>query len=178
MIRAAEIKDALRLAEILIFAKRTAYRSIFKNDNVSFNEMQVLDLALSFRDKESELDNLYVYDDGIVKGLIRWGKADSINIENSIEIYELYVDTFFQAQGIGNILIKDCIEHGKKQGINKIFLWVLEKNYNARKFYEKRGFKPDGVSKFEEGTTELLLRYKLQIIGLYDGGNGACKGIC
>jgi putative acetyltransferase len=35
MIRRAEIKDASMLAEILIFAKRTAYRQIFNNDNVS-----------------------------------------------------------------------------------------------------------------------------------------------
>ncbi|MCD2346169.1 GNAT family N-acetyltransferase [Clostridium guangxiense] len=106
MIRKAETKDASRLAEILIFAKRTAYRKVFNNDNVSFNEMQVLDLALDFRDKEYKLDNLYVYDDGIVKGLIRWGKIDS----KDAEIFELYIDTFFQGQGIGNILIKDCIE--------------------------------------------------------------------
>lgn len=26
------------------------------------------------------------------------------------EIFEFYIDTFFQGQGIGNILIKDCIE--------------------------------------------------------------------
>ena len=50
-IRKAEKKDASRLAEILIFAKRTAYRPIFKNDYVSFQEMQVLDLALDFRDR-------------------------------------------------------------------------------------------------------------------------------
>jgi len=159
MIRRAEIKDASRLAEILIFAKRTAYRKIFNNDNVSFNEMQVLDLALDFRDKESELDELYVYDDGIVKGLIKWGNSD----KNDIEIFKLYIDPFFQGQGIGNILIKDCIKHAKKHNIRKIFLWVLEKNYNARKVYEKYGFKADNGSKFEEGTTEILLRYKLEI---------------
>jgi GNAT superfamily N-acetyltransferase len=163
MIRRAEEKDASRLAEILIFAKRTAYRQIFNNDNVSFNEMQVLDLALDFRDKESELEDIYVYDDGIVKGLIKWGKADSKDIENSIEIFELYIDTFFQGQGIGSVLIKDCIEQAKKQSIRKIFLWVLEKNYNARKVYEKHGFKPDDVSRFEDGTTEVLLRYKLEM---------------
>lgn len=70
MIRKAVIKDASRLAEILILAKRTAYRQIFNNDNVSFNERRVLDLALEFCDKESKLNDLYVYDDGIVKGLI------------------------------------------------------------------------------------------------------------
>lgn len=159
MIRKAETKDASRLAEILIFAKRTAYRKIFNNDNVSFNEMQVLDLALDFRDEESRLDNLYVYDDGIVKGLIRWGKIDS----KDVEIFELYIDTFFQGQGIGNILMKDSIERAKKQGATKIFLWVLEKNYNARKFYEKREFKRTDTSKFEEGTAEILLRYKLEV---------------
>ena len=159
MIRKAETKDASRLAEILIFAKRTAYRKIFNDDKVSFNEMQVLDLALGFRDKASELENLYVYDDGIVKGLIKWGKTES----KGIEIFELYIDTFFQGQGIGSILINDCTEQAKKLNIKKIFLWVLEKNYNARKVYEKHGFMPNGVSKFEDGTTEILLRYKLEI---------------
>ncbi|WP_143316490.1 GNAT family N-acetyltransferase [Clostridium sp. HBUAS56017] len=163
MIRRAEIKDSSRLAEILIFAKRTAYRQIFNNDIVSFNEMQVLDLALDFRDKECKLDDLYVYDDGIVKGLIKWGKVGNKDTESSIEIYELYVDTFFQGQGIGSLLIKDCIEHARKQNIRKIFLWVLEKNYTAREIYKRHGFKPDGASKFEDGTTEIILRYKLEI---------------
>lgn len=163
MIRKAEKKDASRLAEILIFAKRTAYRHIFKNDKVSFNEMQVLDLALAFRDKEAELDNLYVYDDGIVKGLIKWGAIYDNDTENSIEIFELYIDPFFQGKGIGSFLIKDCIETAQKLNNRKIFLWVLEKNYLARKIYEKHGFKPEGTSKFEDGTTEILLRYELEI---------------
>lgn len=163
MIRRAETKDASRLAEILIFAKRTAYRKIFNDDDVSFNKMQVLDLALDFRNKRSELDDLYVYDDGIVKGLIKWGKTDTKDVENSIEVFELYVDTFFQGQGIGSILIEDCVEHAKERSIRQIYLWVLEKNYNARRFYEKYGFKSDNVSKFEDGTTEMILRYKLEI---------------
>lgn len=42
MLRKAGNMDISRIAEILIFTKRTTYRPIFKNDNVSFNEMQVL----------------------------------------------------------------------------------------------------------------------------------------
>ena len=45
MIRRATIADASRIAEILIFAKRTNYRKIFQNDKVSFGEMQVYLLA-------------------------------------------------------------------------------------------------------------------------------------
>ncbi|WP_077858954.1 GNAT family N-acetyltransferase [Clostridium sp. BL-8] len=76
---------------------------------------------------------------------------------------KVIIDTFFQGQGIGSALIKDCLEYAKEHNVRKIFLWVLEKNYNARKVYEKFGFKADDVTKFEDGTTELLLRYKLEM---------------
>ena len=35
-IRKAELKDLSRIAEILVFAKRIKYRSIFNNDDYSF----------------------------------------------------------------------------------------------------------------------------------------------
>ena len=65
MIRKAQSSDASRLAEIMVFAKRTAYRPIFNDDNGSFNEIQVLDIALEYRDSEDAIKNIYVYDDGI-----------------------------------------------------------------------------------------------------------------
>ena len=85
--------DASRLAEIQIFAKRTAFRSVFQNDFVSFNEMQVLDLALRFRDDPDMRKDVFVWDDGIVKAMTRWDKSR----ENCLhwELKELYVDTFF-----------------------------------------------------------------------------------
>ncbi len=39
--RKAERRDIPRVAEILIFTKRMAYRPIFENDALSFNAMQV-----------------------------------------------------------------------------------------------------------------------------------------
>lgn len=44
-IRKATLQDVSRIAEILIFTKRMNYRFIFRNDKVSFGEMQVLPLA-------------------------------------------------------------------------------------------------------------------------------------
>ncbi len=69
MIRKAEPKDLSRIAEILVFAKRIKYRSIFHNDEYSFNELQVVKVADEFNDPEL-LDKVWVYDDGIVKGMI------------------------------------------------------------------------------------------------------------
>ncbi|MBP5774876.1 MAG: GNAT family N-acetyltransferase [Clostridiales bacterium] len=140
LIRKAEIKDISRIAEILVFVKRMNYRVIFRNDAVSFGEIQVLPVAEKYSAPQI-LENIWVYEaDGIVKGLIRIvGK----------EVVELYVEHFFQGQGIG----AELIEYAKKEHDVK-FLWVLEKNADAIRFYESHGFHITDNKKLEEGTPE------------------------
>lgn len=41
----AEERDIPRIAEIIIFGKRVAYRDIFQDDAVSVQELQVVSLA-------------------------------------------------------------------------------------------------------------------------------------
>jgi len=38
------------------------------------------------------------------------------------------------------------------------YLWAIEKNTGAIRFYAKHGFFPNGERKFEEGTTEYLVK--------------------
>lgn len=156
MIRKAVAADASRLGEILIFAKRTTYRPIFQNDEASFNEMQVLDLALTYRDAPETLKNVYVYDDGIVRGMMSWGISPV-----RWELKELYVDPFFQGQHIGRALLTHFIDSAREQHIPRLTLWVLEKNTPARGFYEKFGFSQNGGKKLEENTEEFCLEYEL-----------------
>ena len=146
MIRHATIADASRIAEILIFAKRMNYRNIFKNDKVSFGEMQVYPLAKRYIDNTDELKGMWVYDDEFVKGVI--------NI-NGKQIVELYVDSFFENQGIGSILIKYAIEQ-----LDCDFLWVLEKNIKAIRFYQKHGFVITEEKQYERGTIEYIVKMK------------------
>ena len=162
MIRKAQSQDASRLAEILVFAKRTAYRPIFRNDEVSFNDIQVLDIALDYRDNAECLKDVYVFDDGIVKGMMSWNRSSENGTE--WELKELYVDTFFQNQGIGKKLLDHFLEHAKEQKVSGVFLWVLEKNQHARKFYEKQGFYFEGTKELEPGTTEYICLYKRKIV--------------
>ena len=70
MIRKAELQDISRIAEIIVFGKRVAYRPIFSNDIVSFNELQVMNLVEEYRSNLSIIENMIVYDDGIMKGVI------------------------------------------------------------------------------------------------------------
>ena len=132
-----------RIAEILVFDKRINFRPIFRDDDYSFNALQVLKVAKDYA-KPEILNHIYVYDDGIVKGLI--------HIEGT-EIKELYVDHFFQSQGIGARLIEFA-----KETHYADYLWAIEKNTRAIAFYESHGFQLTGEKAFEEGTTEYLVR--------------------
>ncbi len=144
MIRCATLNDASRIAEILIFTKRVNYRKIFQNDKVSFGDMQVYPLASEYINHPDKLENIYVYDDEFVKGMI--------HIDGT-QIVELYVDTFFENQGIGSKLVEYVIEQ-----MNCDHLWVLEKNIKAIQFYEKHGFVLTHKKQFEDGTTEMIIQ--------------------
>ena len=142
MIRNAEPKDLSRIAEILVFTKRIKYRSIFHNDEYSFNELQVVKLVEEYGNSQV-LDNIWVYDDGIVKGMI--------HVEGG-EIVELYVDYFFWKEGIGSKLVEFA-----KEKFDAKFVWTLEKNEDAIRFYEAHGFKLNGKRQLEEGTPEYIV---------------------
>ncbi len=141
------MNDISRIAEILVFVKRMNYRSIFRNDAVSFGEIQVLPVAEEYSSPKI-LENIWIYEDeGIVKGLIRISKQ---------EVIELYVDHFFQGQGIG----ADLIEFVKKEQAVR-YLWVLEKNTAAIRFYEAHGFHVTGNRELEDGTPEYRVLMEL-----------------
>jgi len=143
-IRKADIQDSSRLAEISVFTKRMNYREIFHNDKISFGEMQVYPLAQDYMDNPEKLENIWVYDDEFVKGML--------HIEGK-ELIELYVDFFFQNEGIGAKLIEFAIQmfHVKN-------LFVLEKNMSAIRFYQRHGFSLTHERQLEEGTTEYIVK--------------------
>lgn len=145
-IRKAETQDLSRIAEIFVFNNRINYYPIFGDAQYSFGELQVLSVIDSCFGKAEILKNLYVFDDGIVKGFIQM---------NGTEIVKLYADPFFQSHGIGKALIEFAVS---RFGANH--LWALEKNARAIAFYGRHDFLPTGKRKFEEGTTEYLVELR------------------
>lgn len=143
-IRKATQQDVSRLAEILVFVKRINFLPIFKDENYSFGEQQVIPVAQEYLNDPALLNRTYVYDDGIVRGLIEI---------RGQEIVKLYVDHFFQGQGIGDKLIEFAI-----QRFDIRYLYALEKNTGALRFYNRHGFSFQGEWMYEEDTTERLLK--------------------
>ena len=148
MIRKANDKDLARIAEIQIFNYRLYFYPIFQCDEYYFDELQVPSLMKEY---ESQLDSLYVYDDGVVKGFIK--------IEGTY-IARLFVEPVLQNASIGSELLEYAVkEH------NADHLWALEKNEKAIRFYNRHGFEATGVKTLEEDTTEylILLRKKTDV---------------
>lgn len=145
-IRKAEARDLSRIAEIFVFNNRINYYPIFGDAQYSFGELQVLSVIDSCFGKAEVLVNLYVFDDGLIKGFIQ---------TDGTEIVKLYADPFFQSHGVGKALIEFAVS---RFGANH--LWALEKNTRAIAFYGLHGFLPTGIRKFEEGTTEYLIELR------------------
>lgn len=158
MVRKATLQDVSRIGEIIVFAKRVAYSPIFNNDFVSFNELQVIDIIEEYRNNPSLVDNVIVYDDGILKGIL-----NRKFVENNVELCELYVEPFFKGNGIGRELMQYLIQEAKMANKQRIFLWVIKDNLSARRFYEANGFQANGETCLVEGTSKVDMRYELML---------------
>ena len=140
-IRQAKYDDIERIAEILVFNYRLNFYPIFRDDGFYFEELTVAKQKANY---EHELDSIWVYDDGVVKGFIQ--------IENA-EVKKLFVEPALQGNSIGAKLLEYAIAES-----NVNFLWALEKNTKAIAFYKRHGFNITNDKKYEEDTTEFLVR--------------------
>ena len=140
-IRQARCEDIERIAEILVFNYRLNFYPIFQDDSFYFEELKVSKQMGNF---VNALDSIWVYDDGVVKGFIQIEKE---------EVKKLFVEPSLQGKSIGAELLKYAIA---EKNVN--FLWALEKNTKAIAFYKRHGFDITNDKKYEEDTTEILVR--------------------
>ncbi|WP_161951249.1 GNAT family N-acetyltransferase [Streptococcus suis] len=80
-----------------------------------------------------------------VVGFTCYGASSQEDLQPAGEIYALYVLSDYYGQKIGYQLMQAALE--KLQSYKQISLWVLEGNARAIAFYEKVGFRFDGVKK-------------------------------
>ena len=98
-IRPATENDLARIAEIIITNYRLTFYPIFKSDEFYFGELTVPTQMEVYREA---LGNLWVYDDGVVKGVLH---------AEGREVKKLFVEPVLQGNGIGAAL---AAEYGLK----------------------------------------------------------------
>ena len=83
------------------------------------------------------------------------------------EISHLYVAPESQRMGVGQALLTHAIETLLRLELERAVLWVLEKNYRARAFYERAGFRLDGARRTDPerlGTGAPEVRYQFAMV--------------
>jgi GNAT superfamily N-acetyltransferase len=81
------------------------------------------------------------------------------------ELSAIHVDPALVGTGVGKLLMVDALAHLKPRAV----LWVLEQNERARRFYERGGWRADGVTRVDSmgGVETLQVRYAKDL----EGGN-------
>ena len=77
---------------------------------------------------------------------------DGIERTNSIELVRLYVSKEWHGRGVGEALMRACLDEARNVGYETIWLGVWERNARAQAFYNKWDFRSVGEHIFQLGS--------------------------
>ena len=95
---------------------------------------------------------------GIAANLMAW-RTVARELTREARLCVLAPD--LRGHGYGRALMEHVLEEFRRRGFAEVTLWVLEENWNARRFYEKCGFRLDGGSRTYPRTRVPEVRYRI-----------------
>jgi diamine N-acetyltransferase len=84
--------------------------------------------------------------------LRRGTTADGVMAERPAEIQRIYTDQAWHGRGVGDALMRACVEQARAWRCDVLWLGVWEKNPRGIAFYEKQGFRRVGRQTFLLGS--------------------------
>lgn len=88
------------------------------------------------------IDTLVMLQGDKIIGTCSYSLARQPDMEGWGELISLYLLPAYMGKGMGQLLFDRAICALEKLNLEGIYLWVLEENRRARRFYEKKGFVP------------------------------------
>ena len=137
---------------------REAYSELLSQDYLDTDETLEKCVERAFRWK----DNMLVAKDGDrVIGFAGYGKSRYDNLGNAGEIHSLYILQEYYGKKVGYGLMNAAVE--RLAEYDRVVVRVLEGNDRAIRFYERYGFRFDGVKETVKlGTEKTVLRMVLE----------------
>jgi GNAT superfamily N-acetyltransferase len=146
-VRIAVSADAESIARVQTRSWQVAYRGLLSDeylDGLSWESRA----EFWGRAVEAHAGNsVFVATDGTaVIGFAAAGPALDDDLPEFYQLYAIYLAPEVWGSGVGTDLLDAVLGVASGPGVA---LWVLDGNARARRFYERAGFAPDGVSRVE-----------------------------
>lgn len=158
-IRKAVISDVESIVDINIKTWQTTYKGIISDEVLSkldeTRDLKVERSRINFDKIEVEgvkVHQIVAVIDEKVVGFASYGKCrdeSKFNLEQTGEIYGLYILKAFQGRNIGRLLVQHAMQQlFELEGYDKLLIWTLKEN-QSRGFYERMG----GLLQYEKDIT-------------------------
>ena len=142
-VRRATKADAPAVAE---FAMKLVEQHI-AYDPVRFSPIATLKGATWFYGTQTEAENagvLVAEREGRLIGFVYVG-YEEISYQDlatrSVWVHDIYIEPDERHGGAGQALMDAAVQFGKERGATKLLLWTAESNVEARRFFERSGFR-------------------------------------
>ena len=163
-IRRAEPEDAVVLAEL---GART-FSETFAADNTPEDMAAYLDASFNLAQQAAELSDpastFFIAEvGGLAAGYAKLHAgepAEGIEGAKPVELVRLYVLREWLGRGVGEALMRACVDEAQRAGHETIWLGVWERNGRAQAFYRKWNFRAVGEHVFQLGSdpqTDILM---------------------
>ncbi len=160
--RRAVREDAAAIAAIHMRTWQAAYRGLLSDellDGLSVSQRETFWREALAGEHPGSV--LVAAGDGAVVGFcaVAAPSRDADAAERVAEIAAIYVDPDIWRVGVGRALMEVALADLRAGDWHSVTLWVLAENHQARDFYARFGFEPDGAETTHErsGQTEIRL---------------------
>ena len=162
VIRLATSSDALDMAKVHMRSWEAAYKDIIPADYI--REKSAERPALWERILENENTTQYIIKkDGKTAGMMGIGISHDNDVDDgTYELMGLYLLPEYFHQGIGTQAMEFAFAKARSLEMKIMTVWLLENNYNAKRFYEKCGFTSDGSTR-EQNFGKILNSIRMRI---------------
>lgn len=155
-IRRGTLADAALLSEL---GART-FAETFAADNTPEDLAAYIATSFNVHQQAAELEDpastfLIAEVDGRAAGYAQLRDSEpekGVEGANPIELVRLYVSREWLGRGIGEQLMRACLDEARQAGHETIWLGVWERNARAQAFYRKWNFRPVGEHLFQLGS--------------------------